>query len=135
MKIQSTNTTRQTSSTKAKQRSGKGAPVFQTLMDEPVVQPDAHEQQKRGGASQHGGRREIATDDVAMLLLRQGIDVLDQGLAQIEREGRTHRDVVVSMGRVREQVRELRNQYGDHSLLDESETILAVETERLRQLG
>ncbi|MDX8408467.1 MAG: hypothetical protein R8J84_00275 [Mariprofundales bacterium] len=134
MKIQSSNTIRQTTASKAKRAASAKDGVFQSLMDSHLSPVDESSgQQHDGHAASH--REPTVPDDVMLMLLRQGIDVLDSGLAQLERDGASHSDTVVNMGRVREQVQGLRQQYGANALLDESETILAVEEERLRQLA
>ena len=134
MKIQSSTTIRQTTASKSKRTSSTKEGVFQSLMDSHLSQEDGISAQPRNeDAASH--REPTVPDAVMSMLLRQGIDVLDSGLAQLERDGVAHPDAVVNMGRVREQVQNLRQQYGPDTLLDASETILAVEEERLRQLA
>jgi len=112
--------------------SQKGA--FQSIMNQQAADavvekehPQQQEQQQQGNGS----------TDVMLMLVRQGIDVLDDGLLQIEREGLlSGKEVLTSkMGEVRQQLHQLRRNHGGNPLLDESETLLNVESERLRQLA
>jgi len=114
--------------------SQKGA--FKSVMDDQtlssVVEKEPQQQQEQQQQSQsHAGT------DVMLMLVRQGIDVLDDGLLQIEREGLLSNSAGLAskMGEVRQQLHQMRQTHGANSLLDDSETILNVEAERLRQLA
>ncbi len=125
----------QSSSVGSKKRTSsakKGA--FSSVMDaqttDAVTTKDEARRQPRQQADQEGS-------EVMLMLVRQGIDVLDDGLHQIEREGLLANKAALTgkMGEVRQQLRQLRRNHGANPLLDESETILNVESERLRQLA
>ncbi|MDX8413460.1 MAG: hypothetical protein R8J85_05175 [Mariprofundales bacterium] len=112
--------------------SQKGA--FQSVMDDQgdstVVEKEAPHQQSHQQQSKDNA-------DVMLMLVRQGIDVLDDGLLQIEREGLLSNSAGLAskMGAVRQQLHQIRQTHGANALLDDSETILNVEAERLRQLA
>ncbi|MDQ6964877.1 MAG: hypothetical protein Q9M13_08165 [Mariprofundales bacterium] len=111
----------------------KSAISDQELADSGVSSADSRETTHRQ-SGQHKDRNSV---DVMLMLVRQGIDVLDDGLLQIEREGllANRTALVDKMGSVRQQLQQMRKTHGANELLDESETILNVETERLRQLA
>jgi len=112
--------------------SQKGA--FQSVMDDQGVSTVV---EKETSHQQSQQQKPNDSADVMLMLVRQGIDVLDDGLLQIEREGLlTNRSGLASkMGAVRQQLHQMRQTHGANPLLDDSETILNVEAERLRQLA
>ncbi len=124
--------------TKGKRPATTGKGDFRSIMDEQGVVHSTVEQEGHANRAdereQQRGRKE--KPEVMLMLIRQGIDVLDDGLAQIEREG------VIADGKTLRKIDELRGQlhglrkrHGADPLLDDSETILNVESERIRQLA
>jgi len=110
----------------------KGA--FQSIMNEQSADAVVEKQHPQRECQQQNHRD---NSEVMLMLVRQGIDVLDDGLLQIEREGLlSGREVLTSkMGEVRQQLHQLRRKHGSNPMLDDSETLLNVESERLRQLA
>jgi len=112
--------------------SQKGA--FQSVMDDQAVSSVV---EKEPAHQQSQQQKPNDSADVMLMLVRQGIDVLDDGLLQIEREGLLSNSAGLAskMGAVRQQLHQMRQTHGSNPLLDDSETILNVEAERLRQLA
>ncbi|RMH53029.1 MAG: hypothetical protein D6682_00095 [Zetaproteobacteria bacterium] len=140
MKVVRRNSVQSGSVTRKRRRSGTEKDAFASVM---------HEQQATGGvdrreegrdradaASEQAPRERDDHPEVLLMLVRQGIDVLDDGLAQIEREGIGNTlELREKLDAVGSRLHAIRSTQGGSPLLDTSETIINVESERLRRLA